>query len=328
MLTLTGLSGSCVIYVYHLFIFVAFVTPPQMTNTFVLFILVEMVNIFFFLCFLFLYLLCFCSRMGRPKSKKEKEKDSDAPKPRSRGSAHKGGDLNQWFKPQMQMAIDEYRQYKSFLFICKNILARIQELQTVCLRKSTLVNNFFPNETFPSWHESTHFRVTTCTCIQSETCAFISKEKHFHEDVFNLKWSTIYNCYSWYFRQCRKFGAGNVSISKFVKTFGIPKVTFWKRVTGRVIGSGHISDGKGQGKVLTKGKSNFLLSKCFTPVNVSVNKCNMFPFHFTSDDENDLATLIIKFARRGLWLTKRRGMSLAYQYAELNGRKGISKLTQ
>ena len=99
-------------------------------------------------------------------------------------------------------------------------------------------------------------------------------------------------------------------------------------VTGRVIGSGHVSGGKSQGKVLTKGKSNFLLSKCFTPVNVSVNKCNMFPFHFTSDDENDLATLIIKFARRGFPLTKRRVMSLAYQYAELNGRKGFSKFTQ
>ena len=108
MLTLMGLSGSNVIYVYHLFIFVAHVTPLQMVNTFVLFILVEMINIYFFLWFLFSCLLCFCSRMGRPKSKKEKEKDGDAPKQRSRGSAHKGGDLNQWFEPQMQMAIDEY----------------------------------------------------------------------------------------------------------------------------------------------------------------------------------------------------------------------------
>ena len=149
MLTLTGLSGSSVIYVYHLFIFVAHVTPPQMVNTFLLFILVEIINIFFFLCFLFLCLLCFCSRMGRLKSKKEKEKDGDALKPRSGGSAHKSGDLNQWFEPQMQMVIDEYRQYKSFLFICKNVSACIQELQTVCLRKSTLVNNFFPNEMFP-----------------------------------------------------------------------------------------------------------------------------------------------------------------------------------
>ena len=103
---------------------------------------------------------------------------------------------------------------------------------------------------------------------------------------------------------------------------------FWKRVTGRVIGSGHISSGKGQGKVLTKGMSNFLLSKCFTPVNVLVNKCSMFPFYFTSDDENDMATLIIKFARRGFPLTKRRVMSLAYQCAELNGRKSFSKLIQ
>ena len=127
------------------------------------------------------------------------------------------------------------------------------------------------------------------TCIQSEACTFISKEKHLHltildqiyldwVDVFNLKWSTICNCYSWYFRQCRKYGADNVSISKIVKTFGITKATLWKRVMGHVIGHGHISGGKGQAKVLIKGKSNFLLSKCFTQVNVSINKCNIFPF--------------------------------------------------
>ena len=88
--------------------------------------------------------------MGRPKSKKELQKDGDAAKPRSHGLAHKGGDLNQWFKPQMQMAIDEYRWYKSFLFICKNVSVHIHELWTVSHRKSTLVNNFFPNEMFPT----------------------------------------------------------------------------------------------------------------------------------------------------------------------------------
>ena len=46
----------------------------------------------------------------------------------------------------------------------------------------------------------------------------------------------------------------------------------------------------------------------------------MYPFNLTSDDEKDLAALIIKFARRGFTLTKRRVMSLAYQYVELNGR--------
>ena len=59
--------------------------------------------------------------MVRPKSKKDKkEKEKDAPKRRSRGSAHKGGDLNQWFEPQMELAINEYQGYKSFLFTCKN----------------------------------------------------------------------------------------------------------------------------------------------------------------------------------------------------------------
>ena len=68
--------------------------------------------------------------MGRLKSKKELQKDGDVPKPRSRGSAHKGGDLNQWYKLQMDMAIDEYKRYKSFLFISKNVTVLIHELQT------------------------------------------------------------------------------------------------------------------------------------------------------------------------------------------------------
>ena len=41
-----------------------------------------------------------------------------------------------------------------------------------------------------------------------------------------------------------------------------------------------------------------------------------------------MAALIINFAGGGFPLTKRRVMSLAYQYAELNGREGFSKLTQ
>ena len=65
----------------------------------------------------------------------------------------------------------------------------------------------------------------------------------------------------------------------------------------------------------------FCSSKCFY-------ECNKFPFHFTSDNENDLAALIMKFAGRGFPLTKRRVMSLAYQYAELSGRKGFSKMTK
>ena len=67
--------------------------------------------------------------MGRLKSK-ELQKDGDVPKPRSHGSAHKGGDLNQWYKLQMDMAIDEYKRYKSFLFISKNVTVLIHELQT------------------------------------------------------------------------------------------------------------------------------------------------------------------------------------------------------
>ena len=69
--------------------------------------------------------------MGRPKSKKELQKDGNAPKPRSHGSAYKGGDLNQWYEPQMDMAIDEYKWYKSFLFISKNVSVCIHELPTV-----------------------------------------------------------------------------------------------------------------------------------------------------------------------------------------------------
>ena len=53
-------------------------------------------------------------------------------------------------------------------------------------------------------------------------------------------------------------GSDNVSILKIAKHFGIPKTTLRKCLTGRVIGHGHVSGGKGQGKVLTKGKFNFL----------------------------------------------------------------------
>ena len=77
--------------------------------------------------------------MGRPKSKKELEKDGDRPKPRSRGSTHKGGDLNQWHEPQMEMVVDEYKHYKYFLFTCKNVSLCIDELRTVSWRKSTFV---------------------------------------------------------------------------------------------------------------------------------------------------------------------------------------------
>ena len=65
--------------------------------------------------------------MGRPKSKKELEKDGNALKPKCQDSAHKGGDLNQWHEPQMEMVMDKYKQYKSFLFTCKNVLLHTHE---------------------------------------------------------------------------------------------------------------------------------------------------------------------------------------------------------
>ena len=53
---------------------------------------------------------------------------------------------------------------------------------------------------------------------------------------------------------CQSQEADNVSISVIVKQFRIPKTTLWKRVTGRMIGHGHVSGGKGEGKVLVASK--------------------------------------------------------------------------
>ena len=54
----------------------------------------------------------------------------------------------------------------------------------------------------------------------------------------------------------------------------------------------------------------------------------MFLFDLNADDENDLIEVIKKFTRRGFPFTKNRVMSLAYQYTEMNGRKGFSKITK
>ena len=73
-----------------------------------------------------------------------------------------------------------------------------------------------------------------------------------------------------HFSQCRQCGAANVSITSIAKFFGIPKTTFWKHVTGKVVGQGHQSGGKGQPRVLSQGTvkhsiSNYLdnISKIF-----------------------------------------------------------------
>ena len=54
----------------------------------------------------------------------------------------------------------------------------------------------------------------------------------------------------------------------------------------------------------------------------------MFHFDLTADDERELVEIIKKFARRGFPFTKNRVMSLAYEYAQMNGRKGFSKITK
>ena len=54
----------------------------------------------------------------------------------------------------------------------------------------------------------------------------------------------------------------------------------------------------------------------------------MFCFDLNADDEKDLIEVIKKFTRRGFPFTKNRVMSLAYQYTEMNGRKGFSKITK
>ena len=53
-----------------------------------------------------------------------------------------------------------------------------------------------------------------------------------------------------------------------------------------------------------------------------------FHFNLNADDEKDLIEVIKKFTRRGFPFTKNRVMSLAYQYAEMNRRKGFSKISK
>ena len=53
-----------------------------------------------------------------------------------------------------------------------------------------------------------------------------------------------------------------------------------------------------------------------------------FCFNFSSDDEKNLVKLLIKFARQGFPLMKGKVRSLAYEYAEMNGWKGFSKITK
>ena len=59
-------------------------------------------------------------------------------------------------------------------------------------------------------------------------------------------------------RLSHKQGANNILISALTRKHHVPKTTLCKRVTGRVLGQGHQSGGKGKGRVLTSGKSSFV----------------------------------------------------------------------
>ena len=135
------------------------------------------------------------------------------------------------------------------------------------------------------------------------------------------------------FRLCHRDGANNVSISALAKKHKVSKTTLWKRITGRVLGAGHQSGGKGKGCVLTPSEYYRLLFRCwvlfFQTVCTSHNHIwETFCFDLTADDERKLAEIIRKFARREFPFTKNRVMSLAYEYARMNGRKGFSKITK
>ena len=45
----------------------------------------------------------------------------------------------------------------------------------------------------------------------------------------------------------------HVSIRAVADKYGIPYTTFWKRVTGRVMGTGYRSGGKGYSKIFSEG---------------------------------------------------------------------------
>ena len=60
-----------------------------------------------------------------------------------------------------------------------------------------------------------------------------------------------------YFRACRLLGPEHVSIGGIARQFSVPKTTLWKRITGRVRGTGHRSGGRGVSRILTPGKYCF-----------------------------------------------------------------------
>ena len=82
----------------------------------------------------------------------------------------------------------------------------------------------------------------------------------------------------------------------------MPKMMLWKRVTGLVLGQGHLSGGKGKGKVLTLGKFLFQMYSFLSGNRQHLHfKMNMetfcFHFPFTSDDKRELVEIIKKLAR-------------------------------
>ena len=120
--------------------------------------------------------------------------------------------------------------------------------------------------------------------------------------------------------------------SALAEKHNIPKTTLWKKITGRVLGAGHQSGGK-ENSMCSHPVSIidfcFGVGYFFQTVHTSHNHIwEMFCFDLTADDERELVEIIKKFARRGFPFTKNRVMSLAYEYTQMNKRKGFGKITK
>ena len=124
-----------------------------------------------------------------------------------------------------------------------------------------------------------------------------------------------------YNRLCKLYE--HISIHAVTDKYGIPYTTFWKCVTGGVMGTGY--------KIFSEGmfwslfyfyffffNLFFLFSTYHLPDYILVN------VHFAAEQEKELVKLILMFSCACFLLSKKRVHSLAYQYAHENKIKGFS----
>ena len=142
-------------------------------------------------------------------------------------------------------------------------------------------------------------------------------------------WSVCTLFCFFHFRLCTE-GKGKVSISALAAKYHIPKTTLRKHLTGKVVGKGHQSGGRGAPHVLSSGKSN-----C---VDVDLHVfLKQYPKHQVCTSNNWYVIIVllqmIKKNSQSCWsisaslsfpLSKNKLHRLAWEYADMNGLTGFS----